>query len=548
MRRLLIITALFLLTACQHTATHAHPTIDEGYLPTDHSSIASGAGVTVASGYVYDANQNHQIDSEDFHPSVLAGTDNHARINAFTTLLAAGMSKADLAAFLNVTDVDASISPADLPRYTAHLDAILMINALTQTNARGIDEKFDILKAGVVEVRALVIQGVAENWESAISQVSGSGFERISALGDTEYLKLLTLLEGYAASAYPASSSSSAISSTELSSSSLVSSSSAAESSVSSSDSSALSSVITSSASSANSSSSASSVISASSAAAPVDCVGAFSPLSDWGECSQACGGGEQSRNVRYVITTQAANGGAECPYANGYITSETQACNTQACAVDCVGSFGTWSSWSECSEFCGGGEQSRTRTYTITQPAQNGGTDCPYSNGYEDTDTQACNTQSCAGTDPLPKTGQTIIYTNYDDGWYQTGETRSYSRSNDIVTGHLTGLMWQDDADADTVEKTWQEAKNYCEAKSLGGYTDWYLPSIDELILITDSGRYGPAIDPVFQNVATSYYWSSTNRASVTSKAWNVYFYHGDDDWEYKTNTYYVRCVRSGQ
>jgi len=59
-----------------------------------------------------------------------------------------------------------------------------------------------------------------------------------------------------------------------------------------------------------------------------------------------------------------------------------------------------------------------------------------------------------------LKKTGQTTSYTAYDDGYYQTGVTPSYTRddTNDIVTDNLTGLMWQDDT---LVTKPWLTTTN---------------------------------------------------------------------------------------
>ncbi len=42
-----------------------------------------------------------------------------------------------------------------------------------------------------------------------------------------------------------------------------------------------------------------------------------------------------------------------------------------------------------------------------------------------------------------------------------------------------------------------------------------------------------------------SSNYWSSTTNASDTSNAWNVNFNNGNDNWNDKTNTNYVRCVR---
>ncbi len=104
---------------------------------------------------------------------------------------------------------------------------------------------------------------------------------------------------------------------------------------------------------------------------------------SEWGECSESCGGGSRSRSRP---TTEYLNGLVIC-------TSEedTESCNPQPCPIDCVVS--EWSAWSACSAACGGG--TRTRTRTVITPAQYGGTECPVLE-----ETEACNAQPCQNTD----------------------------------------------------------------------------------------------------------------------------------------------------
>ncbi len=157
-------------------------------------------------------------------------------------------------------------------------------------------------------------------------------------------------------------------------------------------------------------------------------------------------------------------------------------------------------------------------------------------------------NTNECRGLTVVLKTGQTTSYVNYDDGYYQKGAARSYTRDNakEIVIDNTTKLQWQDNSDAKTVRKTWSEAKEYCENLTLGGYDDWRLPSASELLTLLDYGRYDPAIDPTFQNVVSDYYWSSTSSVSDSAYAWNIYFYRGSASSENsKNDSYYVRCVR---
>ena len=156
-----------------------------------------------------------------------------------------------------------------------------------------------------------------------------------------------------------------------------------------------------------------------------------------------------------------------------------------------------------------------------------------------------------------LKKTGQTKSYDQEgnevtdgsvkDDGYYRMGVAPSYSRDDakEIVTDHVTGLMWQDDADAANVIKNWDDAKAYCEALTLGGYGDWRLPTIEELETIVDYGRYDPAIDSVFAHVTSDYYWSSTTNANYMCYGWVVHFNYGLSRNSTKDNGLHVRCVR---
>jgi len=42
-------------------------------------------------------------------------------------------------------------------------------------------------------------------------------------------------------------------------------------------------------------------------------------------------------------------------------------------------------------------------------------------------------------------------------------------------------------------------------------------------------------------------YYWSGSTNANNPDNAWNVNFNNGNVNWNNKTNTFHVRCVRAG-
>ena len=121
-----------------------------------------------------------------------------------------------------------------------------------------------------------------------------------------------------------------------------------------------------------------------------------------------------------------------------------------------------------------------------------------------------------------------------------------SFSKSGDIVTDSITGLEWQDNTIGEEME--WQEAITYCEDLSLGGYSDWRLPNINELRSIVDRDKYNPAIVSAFTNFSSSYYWSSTTYEHNSNNAWIVSFYYGNVSYNNKNDSYLVRCVRAGE
>ncbi len=116
----------------------------------------------------------------------------------------------------------------------------------------------------------------------------------------------------------------------------------------------------------------------------------------------------------------------------------------------------------------------------------------------------------------------------------------------NGTVTDSSTGLMWQQETGA---YMNWQNALDYCENLSFAGYSDWRLPTIEELRTLVDKSNYNPSIDiNYFEDTFSSYYLSSSNDPFYIDHAWGVYFYYGSDYSLIKTDDYYVRAVRLGQ
>ncbi len=170
--------------------------------------------------------------------------------------------------------------------------------------------------------------------------------------------------------------------------------------------------------------------------------------------------------------------------------------------------------------------------------------------------------------TKPL-KTGQELSYVTYDDGYYDKGETRSFTRADDIVTSTSMRLMWQDNADVIVVKKPWltelnyqayrhedtsgDTAATYCTQLRLGGYSNWRVPSVEELMGISDKSKVNNGVDKLENSIDAQFlytngdiYWSSTSLKSESSKAWTVKFDYGSNRWNNKSDAYFVRCVRN--
>ena len=96
-------------------------------------------------------------------------------------------------------------------------------------------------------------------------------------------------------------------------------------------------------------------------------------------------------------------------------------------------------------------------------------------------------------------------------------------------------------------LENSTHPAGNWTATRTIGGFSDWYLPAIDELEVFYNNGGGNGSGDPLpsGEDFATDRYWSSTEYSS--NYACYLTFYDGNRfrTNRYKALTYIVRAVR---
>ena len=156
--------------------------------------------------------------------------------------------------------------------------------------------------------------------------------------------------------------------------------------------------------------------------------------------------------------------------------------------------------------------------------------------------DTNSKVSWNCGGGAVVEKSGQTISYEDYDDGYYEKGvawpSPRFTNNGDGTVTDNLTKLIWLKDAHC-FGQRNWSEALSDCHGLASGpcGLTDgsnagdWRLPNVKELQSLIDFSITAPALPSghPFDNVSSTYYWSSTTAANGTGYACHVDMGYGN-------------------
>jgi len=111
------------------------------------------------------------------------------------------------------------------------------------------------------------------------------------------------------------------------------------------------------------------------------------------------------------------------------------------------------------------------------------------------------------------------------------------------VVDDTATRLSWQQSSSGMTYN--WDDAAKYCSTLDLNGM-GWRLPTVKELHTLVDPTKASPAADAVsFPDMASEYYWSSSQVANFGNEAWAVSFGYGYDGYFDVHSKQRVRCVR---
>lgn len=119
-----------------------------------------------------------------------------------------------------------------------------------------------------------------------------------------------------------------------------------------------------------------------------------------------------------------------------------------------------------------------------------------------------------------------------------------SFSVQGDVVYDAATGLVWQRDLGLEA--RSFADAQKACDALTLGGFSDWRVPTRIELASIVHYDTSPPAtMKTEFFDTPLAPLWTSSPYAGSPTQAWACDFLSGAFSPHERTAAYRVRCVR---
>lgn len=129
-----------------------------------------------------------------------------------------------------------------------------------------------------------------------------------------------------------------------------------------------------------------------------------------------------------------------------------------------------------------------------------------------------------------------------------------SSCKPGNVYSDPVSRLMWQNPPAENRMP--WQEASDYCAKLNRGGYSDWRLPTLDELKGMKKGCPWDAQCPRKVEGDKSCYwdsavkglcagYWSSSAFEYKGGYYWVLYFNDGYSGSYGKSEAYYVRCVR---
>ncbi len=144
-------------------------------------------------------------------------------------------------------------------------------------------------------------------------------------------------------------------------------------------------------------------------------------------------------------------------------------------------------------------------------------------------------------------QTGQRVIYQPYDDAIYKKNLPRRYEwdLNRTVIKDMTQELSWY--VGENPVKQSYANAESFCRDLRSGKSSGWRLPTIEELVMLSNKGKTAPAVDKIFKNIKSDYYWSQTPYAAKEGYRWVLYFFDGGDYYREDTDNHYAICVKEG-
>jgi hypothetical protein len=136
-----------------------------------------------------------------------------------------------------------------------------------------------------------------------------------------------------------------------------------------------------------------------------------------------------------------------------------------------------------------------------------------------------------------------------YDPAWTRWQVSGAFPAANTtardgMVEDSETGLVWAQAPLPTAV--TFPDAEAACAAHTLGGFTDWRVPTRIELLSLV-AYDFAPPITADLE-LPLGEGWSSSRSAGDATRAWYVFFSSGASNTRVTSDALRVRCVRAGK